>query len=573
MAELQHAEDPLSTRRLMLRFLLAQRWRIVGAVAAGAMTIIASVCLLAISAYLIERASERPPILSLEIAIVSVRFFGISRGVFRYLDRLLSHDASFRLLGDIRADVYRTLIPLAPAGLQDAGRGELLQRVVADVDTLQEWFVRGISPICAGSLAAVIIVVSSLFILPAAGLALSCVLLVAAAVTVATTRTGGIVARSEMRLQGAVTEGTVNYVQGIADLVAMGSAATMAAQIETHDRARTRFWARRAGRNGIAAAIQTSLPGVAAVVLTGVGIASLAAGLNPLQIGVLCLGGMAAAECVAGVPDAVGAWERGHVAARRLAALRELPPPVGSRGSRTLGRPAQRLDVVGVSFRYRDRTPYVLDAVSLDVRVGEAVVIVGRSGAGKTTLANLLLRFSSPESGSIRFDDVDLAFLSEHDVRQQICAATQDAHLFAGTIRQNILLARPESSDEAIRTAAEGAQLTEWIDTLPAGWETDVGDLGGEVSGGQRRRIALARALLTCCPFLVADEPTEGLDTPTARAVMNTLFSAAGERGLVLITHRLDLCPRADRVYRLAEGRLTPLPVPWARQPAFDNAG
>jgi thiol reductant ABC exporter CydC subunit len=549
----------VSTRGLMWRFLAGQRWRIAGAVAAGVLTILSSVCLLAISAYLIERASQRPPILSLEVAIVSVRFFGISRGIFRYLDRVLSHDASFRLLGDIRADVYRTLIPLAPAGLRDLGRGELLTRVAADVDTMQEWFVRGFSPLCTSVVTALLVALAAAIILPAAGVALLMSLLAAAVLAVAVTRARGEKARREAELRGVVTSGIVDYIQGIADLTALGAATTMASHLQEHDRERGRLSTLHANRAGIAVGIQTALPGLVAALMAAIAIASLPAGLNPLQVGVLCFGGMVAVECVAAVPAAVDSWERGQVAAQRLAALSSLPIPVRPTGSAQLTASAQRLSVSNVSFQYADALPQVLDNVSFDLSVGDHVIITGRSGAGKTTLASLLLRFRSPDSGLISLNGRDLAGLSEDAVRRSLGAATQHAHLFAGSVRDNIALARPNASDEDLRAAAEAAQLAPWIDRLPDVWNTQVGELGVAVSGGQRRRIALARALLAGFPFLVADEPTEGLDTPTARAMMDTLFASTAERGLIVITHRLDLCPASSKIYELAGGRLTPL--------------
>jgi thiol reductant ABC exporter CydC subunit len=554
-------QDSLSTRTLMWRFLAAQRWRIAGAVTAGALTIGASVCLMAISAYLIERAAQRPPILSLEIAIVSVRFFGISRGLFRYLDRLLSHDASFRLLGDIRADVYRTLVPLAPAGLREVGRGELFARIAADVDTMQDWFVRGFAPLCVSVVTGALVVVAAGLILPAAGIALGATLLVAALLTLLARHTHSGGDSREAELRGVVTSRVVDYIQGLPDLVALGAAGAMASSIGEHERAWTRLWTRRAHGNAIAAGIQTALPGMIGVLMTGIGTASVQGGLNPLDVGVLCLGGMAAAECVIAVPAAAEAWGRGRAAARRLAAVTILPAPVSSTGVAQLAMPPTTLRFSGVSFRYDGTTPWLLDNVSLDLSLGERVVIVGRSGAGKTTLAALLLQFLSPESGTITLDDRDLAGLSEEAVRQNIGATTQDVHLFAGTIRDNLVLARPNAADEDLRAAIERAQLADWIDHLAVGWDTDIGELGTAVSGGQQRRIALARALLAGFPFLIADEPTEGLDTPTARGVMETLFSAAAEHGLIVITHRLDLCPPADRVYRLAGGRLTPMKV------------
>jgi thiol reductant ABC exporter CydC subunit len=546
----------------MWRFLTAQRWRIAGAVTAGVMTIAASVCLLGISAYLIERASQRPPILSLEIAIVSVRFFGIARGIFRYLDRILSHDASFRLLGDIRADVYRTLIPLAPAGLGRVAPGELFTRIAADVDTMQEWFVRGFAPLCTSGIVLALAVVAAALILPSAALLLGITLIGAAVLLITVSRSRGSAAAQEASLRGRVTFELVEYVHGLADLTALEAAAAVASRIEEHDRARGRLSASRSTRNGLAAGIQTALPGLVGALLAAAAVGSLRFGLNPLQVGVLCLGGMASVECLAAVPGAVESWERGHAAAQRLAALSSLPPPVPLAGAGTLVDPAKRLTVSAVSFRYADSSPAVLDGISFTLDRGERIIITGASGAGKSTLAALLLRFLAPSLGAIRLDGKDLADLEETAVRRNLGAATQHAYLFAGTIRDNIRLARPDASDHELRAVLEDARLAPWIEGLPDGLETQVGECGVAVSGGQRRRIALARALLAGFPFLIADEPTEGLDTPTAREVMETLFASTAARGLVVITHRLDLCPPANMVYELAGGRLTRLSPP-----------
>ena len=487
---------------------------------------------------------------------MSVRFFGISRGVFRYVDRYLSHDASFRLLGDIRADIYRRLIPLAPAGLERFGRGDLLARVAADVDTMQEWFVRGFAPVATSILTAAILVVAAALILPLAGLVLMLSLLGAATLMILVTRARDGAGSLELELRGEVTAGMVDYIQGLADLTAMGVAGEMAARIDATERSRSRLSSRRARRNALSAGLQSALPGLIAAGLGASAIAALATGLNPLQVGVIVFGGMGASECVMAVSPAVGAWERGHAAAARLAAMTAQDGFVVPSGNVTLEGSPRRLTVANVSFRYPTSSKSVLHDLSLDVSTGDQIVIVGRSGAGKSTLASLLLRFLSPTDGSIAINGLDLADLSEHSVRTTCGAATQHAHLFTGTILENIRLARPEADDTQVRIAVERAHLAAWIDALPAGWNTQVGERGSTVSGGQRRRIALARALLAGFPILIADEPTEGLDGWTARGVMDTLFTESSDKALIVITHRPDLCPPGAAMFELVDGAL-----------------
>jgi len=540
---------------LMAGFVATQRRRIGGAVVAGIFTILSSVALLSVSAWLIERASQRPPILALMVAIVAVRFFGIGRGVFRYVDRYLSHDASFRLLGTIRGNIYQALIPLAPSGLRQFGSGEVLARVAGDVDQMQDWFVRGFAPVCISVVTLMVVAVAAALVLPAAGAVLFTGLVAAGFIVTIAARTSGDNAAREMTLRGQVIAGTVGYIQGIADLIALGAVDDMTKRIEEAERARDVLLNRRALGSAVATGLQAALPGLLAV---AVGIAAVTAGhrLNPLAIGVLVFGAMAAAECTAALPGAVQAWERGVAAAGRLAEIIEHPMPAAT-GALTLCDSPRRIEVRDVTFRYGVAEPWVLHGVSFGVSIGERILIVGSSGAGKSTLASLLLRFLCPTRGSIELAGVDIQNVTEPSLRTAIGAATQDAHLFAGTIRDNILLARPEATDNELRAAVVDAQLAEWVDGLPEGWNTQVGERGVAVSGGQRRRIALARALLAGFPFLIADEPTEGLDEATAREVMAALFSTTDRRGLIVITHRPDLCPPADAVYTLSNGELT----------------
>jgi len=538
---------------------------------------------MAISAYLIERASQRPPILSLMVAIVAVRFFGIARGVFRYVDRYLSHDASFRLLGEIRGSVYQILIPLVPgyAVGRTVGHGEVLARISADVDTLQEWFVRGFAPLSSSILSAAFVMVAASILLPAAGLALLCAFVVAAVIVISAVGSGRRSVREDIELRGRYTDGLVDYLHGLPDLVAMGAAGMLANRLDRLALQRDRWSARVARRAAVATALQASLPGLVAAMLGAVAIAGLGSGLDPLMVGVLVFGAMAAVECVAALSGAIDSWHRGVVAAHRLADLtgdgevrvqgsrftasqlpgesrQSLSPAVQGSCRTTSGTASPRtLSIRHVSFGYQGACA-VLQDLSLQVDRGDRIVISGPSGAGKTTLANLLLRFLEPSAGSIDIDGTALTDFNEPGLRRTVGAATQDAHLFTGSIRNNIMLARPTASESELELALTQAQLAGWVAGLPSGLDTEVGERGLAVSGGQRRRIVLARAFLAGFSFLIADEPTEGLDTPTARDLVAILFQGSHDRGLIVITHRPDLCPRNASFYRLVAGRLVP---------------
>lgn len=547
---------PTSPAAFAFHFLRTQKLRLAGAILSGLCTILASVCLMAISAYLIERASQRPPILSLMVAITSVRFFGISRGVFRYLDRYLSHDASFGLLGGIRAGVYERLIPLVPGGLRTAGQGEVLSRAVADVDTLQEWFVRGFVPSMVSLLTSAFVVVAATVILPTAGLAILLGLLVATAVIFALAWSSRSLADRELWLRGRLVDGTVSHLRGAADLFAFGAAKAEARKVMDMVEGRDRVLDARARRTAITTALQVALPGLLAAAVGAVAIGALEAGhggLNPLAVGVLVLGIMAGVETMAALPAAIESWQRGRAAVARLTELTSLPPPVKLRATAPMAAPparAFRLSVRGLRFSYGESAP-VLDGLDLDLRRGDRIVISGRSGSGKTTLANLLLRFLQPAAGSITVDGVDLQTISEVDLRRLIGAATQDAHIFAGSIAANIRVGKNDATDEEVWAALHDAQIDGWVRSLPDGLDTQAGERGATLSGGQRRRIALARSFLAGFPFLVADEPTEGLDGETGRALMETLFDPSRDYGLLVITHRPDLCPPGARYLTL----------------------
>jgi ABC-type transport system involved in cytochrome bd biosynthesis fused ATPase/permease subunit len=257
-------------------------------------------------------------------------------------------------------------------------------------------------------------------------------------------------------------------------------------------------------------------------------------------------------------PLPVAAQQSGAVAsaAERLYELSDRPAPVHE-PLRPLPLPETGvLRLEQARFRYDERGPWVLDGASLELGPGRRLALVGKSGAGKTTIANILVRFLELDGGRATLDGHDLRDYAQDDVRRLVALADQDAHLFSTTIRENVRFARPGASDEEIATALRRAGIWEWISSLPAGLDTYVGETGDQVSGGQRRRIALARAFLSGARLLILDEPTAHLDRATAEAVMNDLFSASGDAGLLVITHDEVALERFDQVLRLENGRI-----------------
>jgi thiol reductant ABC exporter CydC subunit len=539
----------------VLRAVRPLRGRLALGVVLGALAVGAGVALMATSGYLISKAAQRPPILSLTVAIVAVRFFGISRGVFRYLERLASHDAALRLLARLRVMFFERLEPLVPDGLPAGSRsGDLLTRFVADVDAQQHLFVRAVGPPLVALLVAGGAVLATLFVDPAAAVALAAALGFAGiAIPFLGARIVRASGRREAPARATLATEVLDLLESAPQLVVAGREDEAIARIASADRALTGVRRRSALSEGLGEALMTLVTGaalVAVVLLTTRGVTS--GTVDAVMLGMVALLALASFEAVRPLPSAAQHLGATSEAAGRIFELSDLEPPVLD-PRRPLPAPTgTELRVQGATVRLREFGPPVLDGVDLALRPGRAIALVGPSGAGKTTLAHLLVRFRDPDEGRILLDGHDLRDYRMEDVRATVLLSGQDAHLFATTIRENILLARRDATDGELREALRRAGALEWVETLPCGLDTHVGEAGVLVSGGQRQRIALARAFLSSASFVVFDEPTAHLDTATAIQVTNASLGLADEgRGVLVITHGLEELGRVDEVVRL----------------------
>ncbi len=534
------------------------RLRLLLGAAAGALAIGASIGLMATSGYLISRAALRPPILALSVAIVGVRFFGISRGVLRYLDRLLSHDAVLRVMATLRARLFARLEPLAPAQLGDARTGDLLSRFVGDVEQLQELFLRVLNPVVVALAAAFLAALTATLVLPAAGLAVAlCLLVAGVALPVGAGLAGRSATRREAGARATLATETVEALSAAPELVAFGAGPRAIARVVAADRELAAHRRRSALVGALAEGGMVAAAGLSAAAVLAVAIAATGRGaLSGVLVAMLALLMLASFEAVRPLPAAAEQFAASSAAAARVVELtgREpdvrdpenpLPPPSGG-----------RVELRGVRARY-GAGPWVLDGLDLTVEPGEAVALVGPSGAGKTTLAHLLVRFRDPDGGAVLLDGHDLRRYAQEDVRRAIVLAGQDAHLFPTSIRQNLLIGRPEATDDELAQVVDAARLGPWVASLPDGLDTEVGEDGHRVSGGERQRLALARALLVRPRLLVLDEPDAHLDDETAAALLPDLLTAARAAGVgvLLITHRDHGVAGCDRVVRLEISR------------------
>ncbi|MFI0139566.1 thiol reductant ABC exporter subunit CydD [Streptomyces luteogriseus] len=537
----------------------ARRGRLGLALLLGSLALASAVGLMATSGWLISRASQHPPVLYLMMAVTATRAFGIGRAVFRYAERLVSHDAVLRMLADTRVTVFRRLERLAPAGLRRVRRGDLLSRLVADVDALQDYWLRWLLPAGAAVVVSAASVGFTAWLLPEAGAVLAAGLL-AAGVGVPLL-TGVVARRAEHRLapaRGVLATRVADLLTGTAELTVAGALPARTARAREADGVLTRIASRAATATALGDGLTALISGLTVTAAALVGAQAVAAGrLDGVTMAVVVLTPLAAFEAVLGLPLAVQYRQRVRRSAERVYEVLDAPEPV-----REPERPRQApaspfpLVVAGLTARHAGQDREALAGLDLTIEEGRRIAVVGPSGSGKTTLAQVLLRFLDARAGSYTLAGVDAYRLRSDDVRGLVGLCAQDAHLFDSSLRENLLLARKDATEEQLRAALGRARLLDWADSLPDGLDTLVGEHGARLSGGQRQRLALARALLADFPVLVLDEPAEHLDLPTADALTADLLAATAGRTTLLITHRLAGLEAVDEVIVLDEGRV-----------------
>ncbi|MCQ6246654.1 thiol reductant ABC exporter subunit CydD [Streptomyces malaysiensis] len=526
----------------------------------GSLALLSAVGLMAVSGWLISRAAQQPPVLYLMVAVTATRAFGIGRAVFRYAERLVSHDAVLRVLAELRVAVYRRLERLAPAGLGRTRRGDLLSRLVADVDAVQDYFLRWLLPVGTALIVGAASVGFLTWVLPEAGAVLAAGLLVAGVVVPAVS--GALARRAERRLapaRGALSAQVVDLLAGAAELTVAGALPRRLDEVRRADGALTWIARRTAAAAGTGAGLSALVCGLTVAAAAWVGVPAVAdSRIHGVWLAVVVLTPLAAFEAVAGLPLAVQHRQRVRRAAERVYEVLDEPLPVREPDeARREEAPSTPYPLVlrGITARHPGQSAPALDGFGLELRPGRRVAVVGPSGAGKSTLAQVLLRFLDPEGGTYTLAGRNAATLDGDAVRRLVGLCAQDAHVFDSSLRENLRLARPGASDDELRSALAGARLLDWVDGLPDGLDTLVGEQGARLSGGQRQRLALARALLAEFPVLVLDEPAEHLDLPTADALTADLLSATRGRTTVLITHRLAGLAAVDEVIVLDGGR------------------
>jgi ATP-binding cassette subfamily C protein CydC len=525
---------------------------VLGTLAAGC-----SVGLLATSAWLICRAAQHPLVLTLMAPAAVVQACGLGRAALRYAERLAGHDGALRLLAARRVRAYGSLARLAPAGLAEFRSGDLIARLVADIDSAADGWLRVRLPYLVAALTGAGAVAVSAALLPAAGAVLAASLIVAG---VAAPVTAIAIARHAERSiaprRGELSAATVDLLRGAAELTAFGAAERALAGIAAKDRALTAGRARSGQGKGIGAAVSALAAGAAVCGALALGVPAVRSGaLAGVLLAVVVLTPLAAHEVFASLAPAAQELPRLQSAAARVTAVLDRRSPVREPATPApLPSPAEPagydLVISELSAGWPGGDP-VLRGVSLTIPAGSRVAITGPSGSGKTTLAMVLLRFLEPAGGRVTIGGTDITTLLGDDVRRLIGLCAQDAHVFDSTLAANLRLARPSATDAQIRGALARARLLDWAGSLPAGLATPVGEHGARLSGGQRQRLALARVLLADFPVVIFDEPAEHLGEDTAAELIRDLLTATEGKTVLLITHRPVEPGSVDQVLHL----------------------
>jgi ATP-binding cassette subfamily C protein CydC len=488
-----------------------------------------------------------------------IRASAIARTGGRYVERLVTHEATLRQLSHLRVWLYRHLEPLAPARLQQMHSGDILSRIGSDIDALDHLYIRTLVPVLTALVGATLLV--AFLALYDGGLALlllACLGAGGVAIPLWTRRLGDVPGRRLVETESDLRAAAVDGLQGLPELLTHGAADRQAG---TLDRLSADLAAEQVRLGGYAGAAQAAMGLCAGLVLWGMlwlGISLVREGsIAPPELAMLALFALAAFETVAPLPAAFQQLGAALAAARRLFAIVDAPPAVIEPAGTSPRPESFDLELCGVRFAYPGSDGPALDGVDLDLPAGRRVALVGPTGSGKTTLFNLLLRFWSPDAGEIRLSGRALADYSGEEVRRHIALVSQHTHLFNATIRENLLLARPNASQADIEAACRAAQIHDFIATLPEGYHTWVGETGVRLSGGEARRIAVARAMLKDAPILLLDEPTEGLDAPAERALMEAVGGLMEGRTVLLVTHRPSGLAAMDEILVLDAGRVS----------------
>jgi len=542
----------------LIRLMVPYWRRILLALILSTLTITSHIGLMATSAYLLARAALHPPILDLMVTIVGVRFFGLARAVFRYLERYVSHDVTFRVLSQIRVKFYQGLEPLAPARLLNFRSGDLLSRIVADVEIQQNLFLRVFAP---PFVALLVLLGYGLFLarfdVRFSFILAACFLVAGLGIPWGIKGLSRGAGRQMVALKAELNTQVADSLLGMTELLAYGQVQAYLDKIQRTDKGLLGQQRRIAWLSGISSALIGMIANLGLWFVLVLGILLVEKGkLSGVNLGMLALGTFSSFEALFPLGLVPHHLEQNRAAADRLLELIEAEPAVRNSGELSPEPSGLDLDFQEVCFRYDQEEPWALNHLTFRIPQQGKMAIVGPSGAGKTSVVNLLLRFWEYDDGRIELGGHSLREYTQEDARGFIGVVTQRTHLFNATIRENLLLAKPDGTEDELIKAAQQAKLHDFILSLPQGYDSYVGEAGFQLSWGQRQRLAIARVFLKNAPLLILDEAMAGLDPLTEREVMDEVYQLMEGRTTLVITHRLIGLEKMDEILVLDQGQI-----------------
>ncbi len=523
----------------------------------GFLTIGSSIGLMMTSAYIIAKAALHPSIMELQVSIVGVRFFGIARGIFRYLERYISHEVTFHLLAKFRVWFFKTITPLVPSRISTYKSGDLLNRAVSNVESLEHFFVRVIAPPIIAIFVLILFVLlfgmySFYYSFTVAGF----YLLAGIGVPALSYYLSKNIGPELVKLQSKLSELSIDQTQGIADLLVFGQHKKYMEKFNKLNEQYTSLQRRMAIITGMQDALIGLFMNFAVVFVLVVAIPDVTSGLlDGVYLSVLALGTMAVFEAVIPLPMSLQYLEKTAKAAEEIFELEQNKPE----DIKEIQNPKIPLEFSiqfsELNFAYNPNE-VIYNNLSLTIPQNKITAIVGASGAGKSTLINLLLKFWDYDKGTISIGNVNLNEISQQTLSEIIAVAPQNTHLFNLSIKENFRFAKADATDEQIIEAAKKAHIHSFIDTLPNKYDELIGEQGLKISGGQRQRISIARAILKDSPIIIFDEPTSDLDAITEAKLLDTLYELAKTKTVLIITHRLVHLDKVDNIVVMNKGKI-----------------
>ena len=545
-----------TTIRKLLTFARPYLREISISVLLSAATTAASVGMLGTSAFLIATAALHPSIAVLQVSIVGVRTFGITRGVFRYLERLVSHSVNFRLLGRIRSWFFQSVEPLLPGGIEDMKSGDLLARSIQDIETLEDFYVRGIAPPLSAALVTIGISLFTLqYSVTLAAILASGLMLTGLVLSLQIRSLSQPRAKSVVAARARLSTLAVDTVNGAGTLL-------MSDATDNHI-SKVRFASQEASTANLSiAALHSSALALGVLIsnLTLVAVLYFAIPLvrsgqiDGVMLAILALITMAGFEPVNLLPAASAKIEISMAAARRLFAIADRPLPVAEPVNPQVASDFRELDIRHLNFTYAGAENPALIDISLTLTPGRKVALVGPSGSGKSTLIKAIQHYLPVSSGMIFWDGIDVNLLGGREIRSRQAALSQNGYLFSATLAENLKLSGAERDEYEKMLGKVG--LEKWFSTLPEGLDTWVGDNASQLSGGERQRLLLARTLLLNRPIILADEPVSNLDLVSEQDIQQLLLRSNPDTACLVATHRLTAMELFDEILVLEGGRI-----------------